>query len=100
MAGTFTNIVYHIVFSTKNRQPLLAPEISPRIYSYLGGAIRDEKGVLYEIGGMQDHIKAELIALLKAHHVDYDPRRSGNRSISQLGRNRRIPFGEARMERR
>ncbi len=56
MAGTFTNIVYHIVFSTKNRQPILAPEISPRIYSYLGGAIRDEKEVLYEVGGMEDHI--------------------------------------------
>ena len=56
MAGTFTNIVYHIVFSTKGRQPFLVPEIAPRIYSYLGGAIRDEKGVLYEIGGMEDHL--------------------------------------------
>ncbi len=56
MAGTFTDIAYHIVFSTKNRQPFLAPGISPRIYSYLGGAIRGEKGVLYEIGGMEDHI--------------------------------------------
>ena len=56
MAGTFTNIVYHLVFSTKNRQPLLTPKIAPRIYSYLGGAIRGEKGVLYAIGGMEDHI--------------------------------------------
>jgi REP element-mobilizing transposase RayT len=56
MAGTFTNFLYHIVFSTKNRRPFLAPEMSPRIYSYLGGAIRDEKGILYEIGGTEDHI--------------------------------------------
>jgi REP element-mobilizing transposase RayT len=56
MAGTFTNIVYHIVFSTKNRQPFLTPEISTRVYSYLAGAIRGEKGVLYEIGGMADHV--------------------------------------------
>jgi REP element-mobilizing transposase RayT len=56
MAGTFTNIVYHIVFSTKDRRPFLAPEMAPRIYSYLGGVIRDEKEVLYEIGDTEEHI--------------------------------------------
>jgi hypothetical protein len=34
----------------------LAPEISTRVYSYLGGAIRGEKGVLYDISGMADHV--------------------------------------------
>ncbi len=56
MAGTFTNIVYHIVFATKNRRPFMKPEMTPRVWSYLGGAIRAEKGVLYEIGGTTDHI--------------------------------------------
>ena len=56
MAGTFTNIVYHVVFSTKSRRPFLAPKIASRVYSYIGGALRTEKAVLYEVGGTADHI--------------------------------------------
>lgn len=56
MARTYTKLIYHIVFSTKERIPLIAPEIRDRLYEYLGGVIRGEKGSLMEIGGMQDHV--------------------------------------------
>lgn len=56
MAGTFTSISMHIVFSTKNRKPDILPAIQQRLYEYLGGIIRGEGGVLYAIGGMADHV--------------------------------------------
>ena len=56
MARTYTKLIYHIVFSTKERIPLIAPEIRDRLYEYLGGVIRGEKGSLMEIGGMPDHV--------------------------------------------
>ena len=56
MPGTFTNLNYHLVFSTKRRQYLINSELRLRLYDYLGGIIRAEGGVLYQIGGMPDHV--------------------------------------------
>jgi REP element-mobilizing transposase RayT len=56
MAKTYTKLVYHIVFSTKERMPLITGEIRERLYPYLGGVIRGEKGSLMEIGGVADHV--------------------------------------------
>jgi REP element-mobilizing transposase RayT len=56
MANTFTNIQFHLVFSTKNREPAITRELQPRLYDYIGGIVRAEKGSLYEIGGTRDHV--------------------------------------------
>ncbi len=56
MADTFTCILYHIVFSTKNRRALITPEIQERLYEYMGGIIRKRGGSLYEIGGVANHV--------------------------------------------
>jgi REP element-mobilizing transposase RayT len=56
MAGTFTNLLYHLVFSTKNRSPLITPSVQPDLYDYIGGIIRGEGDVLLEIGGVSDHV--------------------------------------------
>jgi putative transposase len=60
MPGTFHQILLHIVFSTKGRHPWITPEVAERLYPYIGGIIRSEKGVLYEIGGMPDHLHLYL----------------------------------------
>lgn len=64
MASTFTNLLYHVVFSTKDRVPMITKELQERLYEYMGGIIRGEGGVLLEIGGVADH--AHLLAKLKA----------------------------------
>jgi REP element-mobilizing transposase RayT len=56
MAGTYTNLLYHIVFSTKNRIPLISSALEEQLYSYVGGIIRAEGGTLLQIGGMPDHV--------------------------------------------
>jgi REP element-mobilizing transposase RayT len=56
MPSTYTNLLYHIVFSTKERVPLIADDWQEELYRYIGGIIRAEGGVQLEIGGIDDHV--------------------------------------------
>ena len=56
MAGTFHNLKFHLIFSTKQREPWLTGEIPLRVHDYLGGIIRSENGAVLEIGGVADHV--------------------------------------------
>lgn len=56
MSGTFSNILLHVVFSTKNREPCIAPDLREQLYPFMGGIVRDERGDLLTIGGMPDHV--------------------------------------------
>lgn len=56
MPGTYSQILLHFIFSTKRRATFIKPEIQSRLYEYMGGIIRQEKGTLYAIGGMPDHV--------------------------------------------
>jgi putative transposase len=64
VADTFTNLLVHIVFSTKNREPLITPVLRPELEKYLGGILRNEGGSLLEIGTMPDHV--HLLVKLRA----------------------------------
>src|SRR5215471_11839760 len=56
MAHSYTNLLYHIVYGTKERRPLIDEEFQPRLYDYLGGTIRGLKSTSLEIGGIEDHV--------------------------------------------
>lgn len=56
MPHSYTNLLYHLVFSTKNRQPLIDQAWRLRLYEYLGGTIRGLGGIAMEIGGIADHV--------------------------------------------
>jgi len=60
MPGTYSQILLHVVFSTKRREPWITPGIAERLYPYMGGIVRAEKGVLYDIGGVEDHVHMYL----------------------------------------
>lgn len=60
MPGTYSQILLHIVFSTKRREPWITADIAGRLYPYMGGIVRAEKGVLYDIGGIEDHVHLYL----------------------------------------
>ena len=64
MGDSFTNLVFHVVFSTKDRIPLIKEEFRERLYEYMGGVIRGQRGTLLEIGGMPDHV--HLLARFRA----------------------------------
>lgn len=56
MAHTFTNLLTHIIFSSKNRAPCISPELKPQLYAYMGGIIREMKGKALMIDGTSDHV--------------------------------------------
>lgn len=56
MPHTYSRLILHIVFSTKNRFPFIKPEYRPKLYDYIGGTIRGIGGSLIELGGVEDHV--------------------------------------------
>lgn len=66
MSSTYLSLHYHIVFSTKNREMLLAPEWRARLHDYLGGTVRGSGGYSQGVGGVADHV--HLLVGLKATH--------------------------------
>ncbi|MBI5308174.1 MAG: transposase [Planctomycetes bacterium] len=54
VAGTFTFLGMHFVFSTKNRIPLIENPMNERLYAYIGGIIRELSGKLIEINSMKE----------------------------------------------
>ena len=56
MGSTFYSLHYHVVFSTKERRPLIRPDWRPRLHEYLGGTVRGLDGVAEAVGGVEDHV--------------------------------------------
>ena len=54
--GSYTKLTYHIVFGTKFRRKSIRSEIVESFYEYIGGTIRNRKGNLIQIGGIEDHL--------------------------------------------
>jgi len=57
----YTSLIYHIVFSTKGRVPMISRETLPRICEYIGGIIRGVDGQMLGANGMADHLHVATI---------------------------------------
>ena len=53
---SYTNLLYHIVYATKERAPLITKILRPRLHEYLGGTLRGLGGIALEINGTADHV--------------------------------------------
>ena len=62
MPGTFSNLSVHVVFSTKDRLPLMTIPIRDELFPYIGGIVRGLGGTIITVGGMPDHV--HLVARL------------------------------------
>jgi putative transposase len=56
MAHTHTLLLYHIIFSTQRRVPMLSPEIRSVVFPYMSGIIANNGGESYIINGVEDHV--------------------------------------------
>ncbi|MUP38669.1 transposase, partial [Labilibaculum euxinus] len=54
--STYTQILYQIVFSTKNRDKTLREIDRERLFHFIGGILVNKNCHLYRIGGVEDHI--------------------------------------------
>jgi REP element-mobilizing transposase RayT len=66
MPNTYTSLHYHLIFSTKDRQPLLTADWSEMMHAYLGGIVKNQKGTPLAIGGVADHVHL-LVGLRPTH---------------------------------
>jgi len=66
MAQTASNLVIHLIFSTKARRNLITSEIRDDLFAYLGGIVREMRGAALIVGGMADHVHM-LIRIRPVH---------------------------------
>lgn len=63
MPQSYTNLIYHIVYSTKERRPVITGPCQSRLYDYVGGTIRGQGGISLAVNGTADHL--HLLAKLR-----------------------------------
>jgi REP element-mobilizing transposase RayT len=80
MPSTYLSLHYHLVFSTKDRTPLIEPSWWNRLHQYLGGTVEGLKGSPQGVGGIADHV--HLWVGLKATHCLADFMRELKKSSS------------------
>lgn len=80
MPSTYLSLHYHIVFGTKNREPLIDTAWRSRLHDYLGGTIRGLGGFSEGVGGVADHV--HLLISLKATHCLADVMREMKKKSS------------------
>ncbi|WP_439489596.1 IS200/IS605 family transposase [Algoriphagus sp.] len=54
--STYTQLMYHIVFSTKHREPTLVQDQKKRLFAYIHQLLTNKNCHLYRINGVEDHI--------------------------------------------
>jgi putative transposase len=54
--SSYRQILYHLIFRTKDSQKTLIQAHSRELYAYLMGFIRNKNCFLYRINGMEDHL--------------------------------------------
>jgi putative transposase len=80
MSSTYLSLHYHLVFSTKHREPTIAATWRDRLHEYLGGTIRGLGGFPEGVGGVADHV--HLLVGLKATHCLADVMRELKKASS------------------
>jgi putative transposase len=68
MPQSLSSILLHLIFSTKNRERLVRPELEPELHAYLAAVFRACDSPALSIGGDADHIHA-LFALSRTWTV-------------------------------
>ena len=63
MPSTHSNLLMHVIFSTKNRQKLIFDDWQAELFAYMGGTVHEHKASLLEAGGIEDHVHL----LLRTH---------------------------------
>ena len=62
MANTYSQLFYHVVFSTKSRFKFIHQDIEERVWSFIGGIARKHDLTALQVGGIEDHIHGLVMA--------------------------------------
>lgn len=56
MSQSLASILIHIIFSTKQRQRFIVPQVRRDLHSYIVGIAHQHDVLIHEIGGVEDHL--------------------------------------------
>ncbi len=56
MAQTLVCLRVHVVFSTKDRRPIITPEVEPELYAYMAGTAKTLDSRCLAAGGTNNHV--------------------------------------------
>lgn len=56
MSQSLSKIYVHLIFSTKNRVPLITDDIKDELFNYLGGVCKNLECNPLQVGGYRDHV--------------------------------------------
>ncbi len=56
MPQSLARVLVHLVFSTKNRVPVLSPEIRAELHAYLSVVLNNDGCTSLRVGGIEDHV--------------------------------------------
>ena len=56
MMSTYTQILYQIIFSTKERENVLSQKTRPELFKYIWGILKNKNCHLYRLNGIENHI--------------------------------------------
>ncbi len=56
MPQSLSNVLCHLVFSTKNREPFLDTDVHDDLHAYIGGIAHNLKSNLVKAGSVSDHL--------------------------------------------
>ncbi len=56
LMSTYSQLIYQIVFSTKNRKPCMSKSNRDDLYKYIWGILKNKNCHLYRINGVEDHL--------------------------------------------
>ena len=93
MAHTYANLLTHVIFSTKDRQPLISRDLKPDLLAYMGGIVRELQGKCVAANSMPDHVHmlfclppvlaiAEAVRIAKTNSSRWVHQKSGHRGFA------------------
>lgn len=90
MPQSLADIVIHIIFSTKDRAPVLTPEIRPELYPHLATIARNAGGKCFRVGGISDHVHLaiRLSRTMTVAHLVEDLKTSSSKWLKTQGLDR------------
>ncbi len=96
MSQAYTNLLTHIVFSTKERRALIDSEIETGLHAYLGGLVKELGGKAYIVNGVSDQIHllvnlpakfsvSDAVRFIKANSTNFIKRKFGRKFFAWQG---------------
>ena len=93
MAHTFANLLTHVIFSTKDPQPLISRDLKPELLAYMGGIVRELQGKCVAANSMPGHVHlllwlppavaiAEAVRIAKTNSSRWIHRNPGRRGFA------------------